>query len=645
MASVFLSYDRDDADKARPLALALEKAGHSVWWDLHVRGGAQFSRVIEEALRAADVVVVLWSANSVESAWVRDEAAAGRDSGRLVPVTIDDTEPPLGFRQFQSIDLSNWKGRGKPAQLQSLLADVEALAGTGPTDKPSTCPPPTPRPVNRFPSHQLIGGLAALAIAVALAGALIWRPWVSEPSAVVAISAADPSRASQDYARNLLANLGQLQSAKPGTLELVGPNERKRADLVFEVAGSADGQQARANLVLIAAKRRGLLWSKSFERPTAKSGDLREELGYAAAQVLQCAIEAHPNGRAALKAEVLKLYLNGCAEFGDPNLPAISNLIHVFRRVTVAAPKFERGWAKLLLAEDEAYAGDQGGAEAERLERDLRRDIASARKLSPDMPEVYVAEIALLPFDAFRQRLELADRGISLSPDNSQLLVIRSGLRQAVGRVSDALDDARQAAELDPISQRTRQWYIASLAASGRTEAALKELEEVESIWPGSSSVANARFALHLRYGDPRIAWRSIQSGETAAGWIGAKNFLQARLDPTSANVSRAIKDARTFYAKDYSTLHHLVQVLSILNRDDGLLPLLMSVPLDHAAYVTDVTFRPAAREFWHDPRALAYAERVGLLQYWQASGKWPDFCDDTDLPYDCKKEAAKLIP
>jgi hypothetical protein len=78
MASVFLSYDRDDAAKARPLAAALEKAGHSVWWDLRVRGGAQFSKVIEEALQAADAVVVLWSKNSVDSAWVRDEAAAGR---------------------------------------------------------------------------------------------------------------------------------------------------------------------------------------------------------------------------------------------------------------------------------------------------------------------------------------------------------------------------------------------------------------------------------------------------------------------------------------------------------------------------------------------------------------------------------------
>ena len=84
MASVFLSYDREDVEYARPIALALEKAGHSVWWDLHVRSGAQFGKVIEEALKAAEAVVVLWSKQAVESAWVRDEASAGRDTGRRI---------------------------------------------------------------------------------------------------------------------------------------------------------------------------------------------------------------------------------------------------------------------------------------------------------------------------------------------------------------------------------------------------------------------------------------------------------------------------------------------------------------------------------------------------------------------------------
>ena len=36
---------------------------------------------------------------------------------------------------------------------------------------------------------------------------------------------------------------------------------------------------------------------------------------------------------------------------------------------------------------------------------------------------------------------------------------------------------------------------------------------------------------------------------------------------------------------------------------------------------------------------------RIGLVDYWRTTGKWPDFCSDPSLPYDCKAEAAKLRP
>ena len=633
MASLFLSYDHEDVARAAPIATALENAGHSVWWDRRIHGGAEYNSEIEGAVAAADAVIVLWTERSVRSPWVRDEAAEGRDRGKLVPVALDSTKPPMGFRQYQTIAIREWKGRKRPPQIAELLHAIDRVAGS-----PSRENVPEQAPRRRLPLAWLASG--AMMIAVIAIGLTVWRPWASSP-ALAAVVAADTSRASQDQARDLLAKLGQLQSAKTGTFELVGPDERRRADLLFEVAGSADAQQVRANLVLVAAKGRGLLWSKSFERPVAQAGDLREELSFAAAQVLNCAIEAHPNGRPALKPDILKLYLNGCAQLADPNLATIADLTHVFRRVTAAAPSFAGGWAKLLRAEDEAFS--EGGQEADSLKPVLQRDVESARKLNPDMPEVYAAEIDLLPLTEFGKRLELADRGISLNPDNSQLLVLRLFLRQAVGLLSDALDDAKRAAEVDPISPSTRGWYISALAASGRTDAALRELQEVERIWPGSSSVANSRFATHLRYGDPKIAWQIVQSGQTASGWIGAKNFVEARLDPTPTNVSRAIKDARAAYAENYANLHHVVQTLTIFNREDELLQILMSVPIRDAAFVTDVTFRPSAREFWHDSRALAYAKRVGLLKYWQTSGKWPDFCDDTDLPYDCKNEAAKL--
>jgi len=122
MASVFLSYDREDAATAGAVARALEKAGHSVWWDRQIAGGSEYSREIEQALRDAEAVVVLWSAKSVQSPWVRDEAASGRDRGRLVPVRLDATDPPLGFRQYQTVDLR--RGRIGKAQQQALFHAV-----------------------------------------------------------------------------------------------------------------------------------------------------------------------------------------------------------------------------------------------------------------------------------------------------------------------------------------------------------------------------------------------------------------------------------------------------------------------------------------------------------------------------------------
>src|SRR5687767_10198117 len=132
MATLFLSYSRDDVGRIRLLAKALERDGHDVWWDRQITGGEEFAGAIERALASADVVIVCWSDSSTKSAWVRDEAAAGRDTGRMVPVTLDGCLPPLGFRQFQTIDLADWTGRRGSSALKPLKAAIaEKTSGDG----------------------------------------------------------------------------------------------------------------------------------------------------------------------------------------------------------------------------------------------------------------------------------------------------------------------------------------------------------------------------------------------------------------------------------------------------------------------------------------------------------------------------------
>ena len=143
MAQLFLSYAREDAGDAQQLAEALGNAGHQVWWDRHIHGGSRFADEIDRELAEADVVVVLWSKNSCGSAWVLDEATEARDSGRLVPASLDSSKPPLGFRQYQTVALADSASAGESRALGELLHAIASTAGKRAPDggqKPEAAP-------------------------------------------------------------------------------------------------------------------------------------------------------------------------------------------------------------------------------------------------------------------------------------------------------------------------------------------------------------------------------------------------------------------------------------------------------------------------------------------------------------------------
>ena len=70
--NAFISYAREDRDRAAKLAVALEARGWSVWWDPKIQAGQSFDEIIERELAAADCVVVLWSKHSIASEWVKN---------------------------------------------------------------------------------------------------------------------------------------------------------------------------------------------------------------------------------------------------------------------------------------------------------------------------------------------------------------------------------------------------------------------------------------------------------------------------------------------------------------------------------------------------------------------------------------------
>jgi TIR domain-containing protein len=129
VVDVFLSYAREDRERAGMVASALETQGWSVWWDRKIVAGQSFDRTIEEQLKSARAVVVLWSIHSIDSEWVRNEAADASEREALVPALIDDVKQPLEFRRRHAANLTAWSGDPADPEFLVLHHGLKAKCG------------------------------------------------------------------------------------------------------------------------------------------------------------------------------------------------------------------------------------------------------------------------------------------------------------------------------------------------------------------------------------------------------------------------------------------------------------------------------------------------------------------------------------
>jgi tetratricopeptide (TPR) repeat protein len=129
MADLFISYSSDDRSYVKDIVREFESQGWTVWWDRHIEAGSSFDKKIEEALDDSRCVVVVWSRSSINSDWVRAEAAEGLERNTLVPILLDDVKPPLLFRQKQAISLIDWKQNSSSPSLplKNLIPSIQSI--------------------------------------------------------------------------------------------------------------------------------------------------------------------------------------------------------------------------------------------------------------------------------------------------------------------------------------------------------------------------------------------------------------------------------------------------------------------------------------------------------------------------------------
>lgn len=302
--TVFVSYARDDRKRVLPVIRLLEAAGFAVWWDGKLEGGERFANTTAHALETARAVVVLWSRTSIASHWVHDEATSGRDRRCLVPLSLDGSEAPLGFRQFQVIDISRARIRRGDEACEAMLRAVAALhEGEVPQRAVPAGKPAAPSVDRRL---LLMGGAA---VVVAGGGAWWWRQQ-SEAAAPAAAAASvavlpftnlssDPQQAY--FSEGLAAEVRAELARNPRLLVAAQASSnrfRTRAEDARTMAGQLGvaflldgnvrraGETVRVSAELIDGRSGFSQWTEQFERPMADVFAVQDEIAAAVANAL-----------------------------------------------------------------------------------------------------------------------------------------------------------------------------------------------------------------------------------------------------------------------------------------------------------------------------------------------------------------------
>lgn len=130
MADIFISYSKKDRPYAEELAKFLEELGLTTWWDANLVGGQEFRARITDEIDRSKVAIVIWSPNSIKSAFVIDEADHARQSEKLLSAIAPGFKAdkiPIGFRGSHVVSI----GEGDQLIQALIAADVGDLRRTG----------------------------------------------------------------------------------------------------------------------------------------------------------------------------------------------------------------------------------------------------------------------------------------------------------------------------------------------------------------------------------------------------------------------------------------------------------------------------------------------------------------------------------
>ena len=431
---VFISYARQSEREAHQIAELLRGRGFSVWRDDELPAHRAYSDVIEERLKSAKAVVVLWSGESAKSHWVRAEADTAREAGTLVQATLDSSLPPMPFNQIQCADLNGWNGDTGSAGWRKLEGSVAALVGGGAEpDSIST---------TAAPRKQAVRASVCVLPFVNMSG---------EPE--------------QEYFSDGITEDITTDLSKISALEVVARNTAfafkgqnpdvqevaKQLSVTHVLEGSVRkaGSRVRINAQLIDGSTGKHLWADRYDRDLTDIFEIQDEISKAIVEALK--VNLLPAEKKAIEArgtsnvDAYNVYLMArqqwiSGSFGDPRRD--EGIVRLCQQATVLDPDYAQAWALMALAQAE-----------------LR--FWHARDYDP---------------------LPAADRALALDPKLPEAHCVKARYLEDEGRADEADRQIKTALELNPDSWEANREAARMLFRHGHVGEAIPFFEKAGSL-------------------------------------------------------------------------------------------------------------------------------------------------------------------
>jgi TolB-like protein len=608
MSDIFVSYARSTAAQAQQIAEALRALGYGVWRDDELPAHRAYAEVIEERLKVAKAVVVIWSAEAAKSQWVRSEADRARTDRKLVQLSVDGTPLPMPFDQIQCADLSGWTGDREASGWRKVVASIDALMGGAPVAlAPGTRSERAGISICVLPFANMSGDAEQEYFSDGISEDII-----TDLSKVSALSV---------IARN------SAFAFKGKHVDLLQVARQLKITHILEGSVRKSGNRVRITAQLIDGSTNDHVWAERYDRNLDDIFALQDEISRAIVTALK--LKLFPQEKQAIEergtsnVEAYDLYLRARSLSSTLTGPESRRSLDVYRRALALDPDFAQAWAGLAGAMGTLFIYYPETIPILRPEMEAAN--ARATELAPDLPEILSSQLmqSLTRYDwaSIEQYLAKAAAANDLSGIVGFALV-------ALGRARESVEARLKERQADPLSLSASFGLQFALDIAGRFEEAEAEYERSKDLSGGNRGA---------------LEWRAVTR-------------MTARKD-----TARLKERAADFIRIDSTYMPFLPELLKVLDEPDKALAILR-VAFDEPAYqdgarmgaiahwavhLGDMDFALKALrrgyvekrgltvvEIWHpifaelrkNPRFKEIVRDIGLADHWRATGNWGDF-------------------